>query len=151
MLLKERGGDIPELKITYNPNPLSKPIASSRDTVNILRRIWDINLLTIQEQVYVLFLNGNNQVICYRLLNTGTASNTLFDIKLAMACALGCLAGRVIIAHNHPSGKLMPSRGDIEITRQLSAACRLMDIKLLDHIIINQAEYYSFIDNDLMP
>lgn len=150
MLLKEKEGKISELKVKYNPNHLSKPITCSCETVNVLRRIWNKPLLNIQEQVYILFLNGSNQVICYRCLNTGTAHETLFDIKLALACALGCLAGKVIIAHNHPSGKLKPSKGDIDITQQLSAACRLMDIKLLDHVIINQFEYFSFADHRMM-
>lgn len=152
MLLQTGGAKskIPQLKIKYKPNSLSLPITTSKESVAALRKIWDNSLLNIQEQVYVLFLNGYNQVICYRCLNTGTSKQTLFDIKLAMACALGCLAMKVIIAHNHPNGILRPSAGDIAITEQLKAACSLMDINLIDHIIINRYDYFSFKDNRIV-
>lgn len=137
-----------ELKIKYNPNLLSSPITCSKESVAVLRNIWDKALINIQEQVYILFLNGANQVICYRCLNTGSHNQSLFDLRLALACALGCLAGKVIIAHNHPSGQLRPSAGDLAITNKLKSACRLLDIELIDHIILNEQGYYSFVDND---
>lgn len=139
-----------QLRVIYSQVILSNSITSSNETFLFFRKIWDKDLITIQEQIYIIFLNTNNQVIGYRCLNTGTINGTLFDIRLAMACALSCLAAKIIIAHNHPSGNLRPSAGDIEITEQLKAACNLMDIKLLDHIIINPFEYYSFGDHRLV-
>lgn len=139
-----------QLKIKFTPVVLSSPLNNSRDTVYALRRIWDNNLITIQEQVYALFLNASNQVISYRCLHTGTTQQTLFDIKLTLACALGCLAGKIIIAHNHPDGILRPTPGDVVITEQFKSACELMDIKLIDHIIINQYTYYSFKDDRII-
>jgi DNA repair protein RadC len=139
-----------QLRVVYKQVILSLPITSSGESFRVLRKIWDDELIEIQEQVYVLFLNNNNQVICYRCLHTGTTNQTLFDIKLALACALGCLAVKVIIAHNHPSGNLRPSPGDIAITEQFKDASELMDIDLLDHLIINQNDYYSFKDNRLV-
>lgn len=152
MLLQKEGasGKIPELKFKYRPNNLSLPITTSGESVNVLRKIWDNDLLSIQEQVYVLFLNANNQVICYRCLHTGTTTQTLFDIRLALACALGCLAVKVIIAHNHPSGNPRPSQGDVGITQQLKAACTLMEIHLIDHIILTMYDFYSFKDNRIV-
>jgi DNA repair protein RadC len=139
-----------QLRLIYNQVILSTSVTSSKESYLFFRKIWDKDLISIQEQVYILFLNTNNQVISYRCLNTGTNNGTLFDIRLAMACALGCLAGKIIIAHNHPSGNLRPSAGDIETTEQLKSACLLMDIKLLDHLIINQFEFYSFGDHHMI-
>ncbi len=152
MLLRESANrsKYSKLKIKYTPNPLSLPITNSRESVSVLRKIWNKDRIYIQEQVYVMFLNANNQLICYDCLHTGTTTQTLFDVKLAMACALGCLAVKIIIAHNHPSGNLRPSQGDIAITEQLKAACDLMDINLIDHVIITPYDYFSFKDNRLV-
>jgi len=139
-----------QLRVVYNQLILSQPICSSRECLRFLHKIWDDDLVTIQEQVYVLFLNNNNQVISYRCLHTGTTSQTLFDVKLALACALNCLAKKIIIAHNHPSGNLKPSPGDIAVTEQLRSACDLMDIQLIDHMILSAVDYFSFKDNRLV-
>lgn len=85
-----------------------------------------------------------------KCFNTGTATQTLFDIKFAMACALGCMASKIIVAHNHPGALLQPSAGDISITKKLAEACTLMEIKLVDHLIINREGYYSFAGNGLL-
>lgn len=143
-------GEFPQLKLKYTSKVMSNSIKNSRDTAMFLRRVWDNDLISIQEQVYILFLNNNNQVISYRCLHTGSTNQTLFDIKLAMACALGCLAEKVIISHNHPSGFLRPSPGDLAVTKQLKSACELLDIQLIDHIIMNQWSYFSFKDDRLI-
>lgn len=148
--IRSTENEFSELTVKYNPHALSQPITSSDDSVRVLRKIWNNDLMSMQEQMYVLFLNNANQVICYRCLNTGTSSQTLFDIKLALACALKCLASKLIIAHNHPSENLRPSKPDIMITGQLHEAAKLMDIKLIDHIILNRFDYYSFLDNGII-
>lgn len=52
----------------------------------------------------------------------------------------------IILAHNHPSGNLQPSRQDIDITKQVKEAAQLMRIKILDHLILTDTGYYSFAD-----
>ncbi len=89
-------------------------------------------------------------MIGWRCINTGTGNETLFDIKFALSCSLNCLASKIIIAHNHPSGMLKPSGGDLNVTDRLSKAAELMDIKLLDHIIVNRNNYYSFKDHGVL-
>lgn len=113
-------------------------------------KIWDNSLINLQEQVYALFLNHANEVISWRCLNTGAGNGTMFDLRLALACSLGCMAAKIIIAHNHPSGHLKPSYGDMQVTDRLFQASALLDIKLADHLIISQAGYYSFTDNLLL-
>jgi DNA repair protein RadC len=139
-----------ELKVIYSSKKLSQPISCSGQAFAYFIRIWDKSLINVQEQVYILYLNGDNEVICWRLLNTGTSSTTLFDLKLALACALNCLASKIIIAHNHPSGLLKASKDDINVTRKLKTAASFMDIELLDHIIINDKSYCSFADQQLL-
>jgi DNA repair protein RadC len=139
-----------QLRVTYTEKILSAPLCSAGDTYGFLIKIWDKQLLPIQEQVYILCLNNSNQVIGWRCINTGTGTQTLFDLKFALSCALNCLATKMIIAHNHPSGALKPSYDDIRATNKLDEAAGLLDIKLADHIILNKTTFYSFANNLLL-
>lgn len=143
-------GKLPQLKVNYRAKNLSNPITSSAESYQVLKRVWNKSLINIQEQVYILFLSGNNEPMCYLCLNSGTASESLVFIKLALACALNCLAAKIVISHNHPYGSLSPSPGDIAMTKRLKAAAQLIDVELVDHIIINDENYFSFIDNEVM-
>lgn len=139
-----------QLRVTYNEHILSHSLQSSEDSHQFLVKIWDKSLINIQEQVYILYLNAANKVISWRCLNTGTGLKTLFDIKLALACALNCMASKIIIAHNHPSGILKPSAGDVDITEKLNYAAGIMEMKVVDHLIISKTNYYSFANNKLL-
>jgi DNA repair protein RadC len=143
--------DIPtELQIRFDSNTVTQPIEDPSDTYRILLKIWDKNLLNLQEQVYLLFLNTNNEVMCYRKLHTGKMDESVFDITLALACAVKCLAKNIIVAHNHPSGNLKPSASDIAITKQMRGAFRMCGMTLLDHVIISKKGYFSFSDHDMI-
>lgn len=139
-----------QLKLTCHQKILSDPIFCSDDSYDFFMKIWDKNLIGIQEQTNILFLNGANEIIAWRCFNTGSSNETLFDIRLIMACALQCLAKKIIPGHNHPSRILKPSRHDILITTRLKEACNILDIKLEDHLIICHNNYYSFADNGLI-
>lgn len=67
-----------------------------------------------------------------------------------MQAALLTNSVALILVHNHPSGNLKPSRQDMEITKQVRDAAQLMRIKVLDHIILTDTEYYSFADEGLL-
>jgi DNA repair protein RadC len=138
-----------ELKLSYRLTVLSKPIISSADACQFFRKVWSRELINLQEEFYLLFLNQNNEVISWRHINTGTSKTCEIDIKMALACSLLCMASNVIIAHNHPSGNVKPSKDDLFITNKLFRALDMLDIKLLDHLIISQNSFFSFIDNDI--
>lgn len=139
-----------KLRVNYTLCIHSAPLSCSEDTYAFFMRIWDKKMMNIKEQVYIAYLNGANQVLCWDCLNSGNCDGTLFDVKLAMASALTCLASKIIIAHNHPSGLIKPSSQDINITERLSKAAALMEIKLADHIILSRNGYYSFADGRLL-
>ena len=119
-------------------------------SVSILRDIWDDGLYYIQEQVYVLFINHANHLICWRCINSGSSTSTLVNNKLIITIALNCAASKIIISHNHPSGNPKPSPGDIKATKTLKMVCAAVDIEVLDHIILTGNSHYSFFDNDLL-
>lgn len=137
------------LKLAYEIELLSPPLSTPTEAVVFLRSIWDNSIMNIQEQFYILFLNANNEVITWTMLNSGADKECPVFVKLAVAESLICLASKVIVAHNHPSGELTPSRADIRCTNKLYRALQLIDITLVDHVILSDKSHFSFLDNDI--
>ena len=136
----------PELRLTFTPPTKSVTINNQEQATNYLRTIWDTDLLNVQEQVYVVFLDNAHQVICWRCLHTGGISSTIVDVKLVFSLACGCLASSILVAHNHPSGKLIPPQSDIKITEKLLKAGETMEITLIDHLILTSKGSHSIVD-----
>ncbi len=103
-----------------------------------------------KEYFKVLFLNQDNQILGYTLISEGGITETCADVRLIMQAALLTNSVALILAHNHPSGNLKPSRQDMDITKQVREASNFMRIKILDHIILSDTEYYSFADEGIL-
>jgi DNA repair protein RadC len=97
-----------------------------------------------------MFTNRANKVLGIFELSTGGVSGTVADPKLIFAAALKVAASGLILSHNHPSGNLQPSQADIDLTRKIKEAGKLLEIQLLDHIILTTEGYYSFADEGLI-
>lgn len=122
-------------------------ITSSKIAAEILQPILsDLN----HEEFWILFLSNSNKVIRQKRLSEGGMTGTLVDPKKVYRMALEFGARNIILAHNHPSGTLKPSRPDIALTKKLKAAGAFLDIKVLDHIIITQDAYFSFADEGIL-
>ena len=102
------------------------------------------------EEFWILYLNNSNTLICSELLSKGGITATLVDIRLVLKKALEYGAVGLIVAHNHPSNQLKPSKADIELTQRIKKAARSIDIKLLYHLIITETSYFSFADENLI-
>ena len=75
----------------------------------------------------------------------------MVDIRLLFGVALKSLSVALILAHNHPSGNLKPSQADRNITRKIKSAAEVLDLKILDHLILNpDGQYYSFADEGIL-
>jgi DNA repair protein RadC len=98
------------------------------------------------EEFWVLFLNNSNKVISKSQLSKGGISGTIVDVRLVFKLALETGATSLILCHNHPSGSLVPSEADLQITQKLKIAGESLDVKVLDHLIITETKYYSFVD-----
>lgn len=99
------------------------------------------------EEIWILLLNRRNIVIREICMSTGTSNASLFDVRIAMKHALLEHADGIIMTHNHPSGTTMPSSNDDSITRSLKEACRFMNLRFLDHVIVTDSSFYSYHDN----
>lgn len=102
------------------------------------------------EEFWVLYLNNSNRIIRHQQLSKGGITGTLVDVRLALKYALEVSATAIILAHNHPSGTLVPSEADKRLTAKFSNAAGSLDIKLLDHLIVTEKEYFSFADEGLL-
>ncbi len=102
------------------------------------------------EEFWVLLLNRANQVTKEENLSKGGVSGTVVDIRLICKMAVENTASGVVIAHNHPSGQIIPSEQDKSITKKLKEALKLFEISLLDHVIIGDQKYFSFSDDGLL-
>lgn len=141
---------VSEVEISYTPPKHYATINCSSMANAVFRQIWDLSLLSVQEQFYVLFLNQANNVLCWRLIGTGNGKSCIVDNKLLVAIACKTLAQNVIVAHNHPSCNLKPSKSDKQLTNGIQEILYMLDIKLLDHLIISHNGYFSFVDNDMI-
>jgi DNA repair protein RadC len=102
------------------------------------------------EEFWVMLLNRANRVIKKKRISEGGVSGTVADPKLIYKMALEELASGVVIAHNHPSGNLQPSKNDIELTKKLKEAGKFLEVYLVDHLIIADTGYFSFADEGLL-
>lgn len=103
-----------------------------------------------QEYFYCIYLDQKKKMIKDKLLFIGTLNQSLVHPReiFKEACILS--ASSIICVHNHPSGQVLPSREDYELTKRLVATGRMMGIPVVDHIIIGKVHYYSFFEhNDL--
>lgn len=108
----------------------------------IYPHLGDLN----HEEFWVIFLNRANAVIGKQNISKGGVSGTVVDPKVVFKMAVQFPASGIILAHNHPSGNLKPSQADHQLTRKLKEAGKALDIPVLDHLIIGERDYFSFVD-----
>lgn len=121
-------------------------VTSSKKVFEMMQPI--IGELT-HEEFWVLFLNNSNKIISKSQLSKGGITGTIVDARLVFKLALENGATGLILCHNHPSGNLQPSEADKEITKKLKLAGESLDVKVLDHLIITETKYYSFVDEGI--
>ena len=143
---------ISEIEVAYRPlsTTILNPITQSKDAYDLIIREWDDNILEMIEEVKVIFLNRTNKQIGIYNLAKGGITGCVVDIRIILSIALKTLATGIILVHNHPSGNLNPSTEDRKITNELQKACKIMNIKLLDHLIVTRKGFFSFADANLI-
>lgn len=102
------------------------------------------------ETFCVLYLNHAAKLLTYEFISNGGLTSTIVDIKVIFKHALQHLASFIMVGHNHPSGNKTPSQSDKNITQKIKQAATVLDIRLLDHIIVANNDYFSFADAGLI-
>jgi DNA repair protein RadC len=127
-------------------------IKSSADAYGIISQFYGDDI-DVYESFFILLLNIANKTIGYAKISQGGVNFTVIDNKIIAKYAIDALATSVIVAHNHPSGNLTPSKNDLDLTTKLRNGLELLDIKLLDHLILTSGEdkkYASLADEGFM-
>lgn len=122
-------------------------ISSSKDAYNILQPI--IGDLMIEE-FWVIYLSRSNKILSKEKISQGGITGTMVDNRLIFKHAIELNAVSLIISHNHPSGNIQPSNSDIQITHEIKKAGNLLNITLMDHLIVTQTSFFSFVDENLL-
>lgn len=102
------------------------------------------------EEFWALFLNSGNRLLAKRMVSRGGWSATMADMRVIFREALRQSATAMIVCHNHPSGDTRSSQADRHLTKKLTEAGKLMDIRLLDHVIIGGHQFMSFADEGML-
>lgn len=118
-------------------------ITSSKVVFDIMHPIiGELN----HEEFWILYLNNSNKVTYKGQLSKGGMTATIVDTRLVYKMAIEQNATGIILVHNHPSGVLKPSEADIQMTKKIKQAGATLEIQVLDHLIITETGYFSFID-----
>ncbi|NVJ89207.1 MAG: DNA repair protein RadC [Flavobacteriaceae bacterium] len=122
-------------------------ISCSNDVFKLMNPIiGDLN----HEEFWVLYLNNSNKVLEKNQVSKGGLTSTIVDVRLLYKRALELCAVAIVVCHNHPSGKLQPSKADKDLTLKIKSSGATLDIKLLDHLIVTEKTYFSFADEGLL-
>lgn len=144
---------ISEIELVYRSKVKASErpqITTSKDAYEVLLQGWNEDSIEFVEEFMVLLLNKANKVLGIYKVSKGGVSGTVADPKVIFASAIKANACALILAHNHPSGNLKPSRADEELTTKIKKGGDLLDIKVLDHVIITKEDYFSFADEGLL-
>lgn len=110
-----------------------------------------LKLGELKHEVFaVIYMNRGNKINHFEIVSKGGITGTIADPKIILKKALENNAVNIILSHNHPSGNLKPSESDKQLTQKLLEAAGYLDIKILDHIIVSDNGYFSFVENGLM-
>ena len=127
---------------------------SSKQTLNSsshVKNYLQLNLASEKNEVFaVLFMDNHRRLLAFEKMFRGTINETAVYPRCIIQKALEYNAARLIIAHNHPSGTVLPSEADIKLTKDLAGILTLIDIKLVDHLIITHQETYSFAEKGIL-
>ena len=138
-----------EVKLMYMTDVKSSErirIRNSDDAAAVFFDAWDFHSIEHTEEVKLLLLNRSNMVLGIATISKGGVSGSIIDTRVILQYAINANSSAVILAHNHPSGNLEASEADKNITKRVRDALELMEIKLLDHLILNKDEEFGTID-----
>lgn len=135
--------------IRYLRMSTGKIIRTSNDSYEHVKELAQCD----HEKFCILCLSRANRLIKIVDHSDGGTNGTVVDVKRILLAAIQNKCSAIILAHNHPSGNKQPSSADIQITKKVKDACKLVDMELLDHIIVASEptnSYYSFADEGML-
>lgn len=146
----ENQGKYGEIELKFkNKVFVQTHIKSSIQSYDVIKKFYHEDI-ELYESVFLLLLNNANKTICYAKISQGGVKETVVDVKIIGKFIVDSLATGCIVAHNHPSGNRTPSEEDKRLTMKINDVCRLLDCRLVDHLILSADGYYSFADEGIL-
>lgn len=136
-----------KVRVTRGKSVDTENIQSSATSVKVFKKYIGKNLIQTQEHFSIMFLNNANKCIGVYMMSSGGYTAVVADVRIILGAALRLAATGIILCHNHPSGNLQPSQADLTFTQKIKIAAQQMDIRVIDHIIVTDNGYYSFMEN----
>lgn len=115
---------------------------NTRDILKFLHDFENLDFLA-EEHTFAIFTDTTNKIINYCLVGKGNEKSSLLDLKTVFKVALLSNASRIILAHNHPSGNLKPSKFDLKTTKYIKFGCKILGFELLDNVIVSNDDIIS--------
>lgn len=118
-----------------------------RSAEDVLEFMQDKNAYAEHEEFWVIYLSQSSKILLGDKISQGGITSTVVDVRLVIKQAINLNATGLVLCHNHPSGRLVPSTQDRQLTIQIKKAAEFLSLKLLDHVIVCQNQYYSMMEN----
>jgi DNA repair protein RadC len=148
--MKQYKGCTPEFKLRKINTDFAKvKITGAEVAADFIRRFYDDDI-DIYESSFLLLLNRANNTIGYAKIGQGSIDGVHMDVRLVAKYAIDSLASAVILAHNHPSENLSPSKDDINVTKNIKNGLSYFNISLLDHLILSKNSYTSLAEEGFL-
>lgn len=144
---------VPYCKIQYSVEPDIEELphlVSPDDCYQFLMEVWDHDNISYKEEFAIIMLNQAKKVLGWARISSGGSTATIVDTSMVFQVALLAHANSIVLVHNHPSGTLQPSTADINLTKRLKEAGKLLGIQVIDHLIITSTNYTSFMAKGLL-
>jgi len=149
--MKNQSEFLPLLQLNSIQSDFPKvKIRISSDAADFIRQFYSGDI-DIFESSFILLVNNQLDTIGFAKISQGGITGTVIDPRIVAHYAVKSLACGVFVAHNHPSGILIPSENDKKLTIKIHAGLQLLDIDLHDHVILTNSGYYSFRDQGVNP
>ena len=141
---------INEVEIVYKRKNSAKPkFNDSNQVYKILCPFFE-NVIDHHESFKILLCDNNNRILGVYHLSEGGLTGTVVDIRIVAQSIILSNAKSIILAHNHPSGNILPSEQDKSVTNKIKNMCNLLEVRLLDHIVLTSEGYFSFADEGIL-
>ena len=127
-------------KIKAKDRPLVK---SPQDAFKILTENWDMDQINLVEECKILLLDNKLRLMSIAEISKGGLTETIVDPRIVFSIALKRRANRIILAHNHPSNNVNPSKADIKLTKEFIQIGKLLRIEVADHLIVTENDFSS--------
>lgn len=126
-------------------------INSPNVAYEVLKLAWNQNKIELMEEFKILLTDNKSNCLGIVDIASGSINSCIVDPRLLFSAALKARASGVILAHNHPSGNVIPSENDKIVTEKIWKGGEILNIAILDHLVVSSHSYYSFAERGIMP